>query len=555
VRMGELLVNSGMVTKDQMDYALKIQRETKQKLGEVLIREGILTERQILEVLEFQLGFPVVNLFEVVIDAPVLKLVPESIARKYVVIPLDRTKDKIKVAMNDPLNYDAIEEIRMSTGLTVLPFIASKMEIEQAISKYYGLRESVDALIGQAEVVQEVETDQDSEYDSESPIIKLVNQIIHTAVQQKVSDIHIESQEKNVVVRFRVDGVLRTEKTLPKNTQNVIISRLKIVAKLNIAEKRLPQDGRIQMNVDSRRIDIRVSTLPSVHGESVVMRILDQSSGIKKITELGFLENNQRQFEKLLNKPNGIILITGPTGSGKTSTLYSGLKDLNHEDVKIITVEDPVEYRMEGITQVQVNAQIGLTFASGLRSILRQDPNIVMVGEIRDTETAEIAIRASLTGHLVLSTLHTNGAVDTISRLMDMGIESYLIASSLNGIVAQRLVRRICPDCKTRVQANDQIVELYKKMNVTPSQSPLQIYHGKGCTSCHKSGYRGRVAIHEVLTIDEPMRRLIAQNISSDEMRIHLAKSGFRNMFADGLVKSMQGLTTVEEVVKAVSED
>ncbi len=556
MKMGELLINSGMVTQEQMEFALKVQRETKQKLGEILVKESILTERQILEVLEFQLGYPVVNLFEAQIDPPILKLVPESVARKYVLIPIDRSKDKLKIAMNDPLNYDAIEEVRMATGLTVLPFIASKQEIEQAISKYYGFRESVDALIGQTGIeINEKELSERDASDLDSPIVKLVNQIIMTAVQQKVSDIHIESQEKAVIVRFRLDGVLRTERTLPKNTQNVIISRLKIIAKLNIAEKRLPQDGRIQMNVEHRRIDIRISTLPSVHGESVVMRILDQSSGIKKITELGMLENNQRNFEKLLGKPNGIILITGPTGSGKTSTLYSALGDVNSDDVKIITVEDPVEYRMDGITQVQVNAQIGLTFASGLRSILRQDPNIVMVGEIRDTETAEIAIRASLTGHLVLSTLHTNSAVETISRLEDMSIEPYLIASSVNGIVAQRLVRRICPDCKTRIPAPPSVVSLFERVQVTPSQEPLHVYHGKGCNACHKSGYKGRLAIHEVLVIDDGLRRLIAQGRPSEELRAYLNKMGFRMMLADGLVKSMQGHTSIEEVLKAVSEE
>jgi type IV pilus assembly protein PilB len=459
MRIGELFVMNGLITKEQLEQALKQQVHTRKKLGEILIDKGLITERMLVEVLEFQLGFPVVNMYETALDMNTVQLIPESLARKHCVIPIERKNGKIKVAMVDPLNYEAIEEIRMATNMSVQPVIAIRSEVEQAITRNYGLKESVDELMVDLDKLEFKDEEQEAN-DQGSPIVKLVNQIIQSAVQQKASDIHIETQEKQVIVKYRIDGVLRTEKALPKHMQGVLTARMKIISKLNIAERRLPQDGRIQMQVDNKRIDIRVSTLPTVHGESIVLRILDQSAGIKKIEELGLSEANLIKFDKIIQRPNGIILITGPTGSGKTSTLYSAIGQLNGEDTKIITIEDPVEYRMSGVTQVQVNSQVGLTFAAGLRSILRQDPNIVMVGEVRDAETAEIAVRASLTGHLVFSTLHTNSAISTISRLVDMGIDPYLIASSLSCVVAQRLVRRVCKECAHQVPARDEEIKL-----------------------------------------------------------------------------------------------
>lgn len=575
MRLGELLVMNGLITQEQLEEALKKQVHTKKKLGEILIEDNCITERQLVEALEFQLGFPVVNMFEVNLDPGTVQLIPEALAKKYLVIPLERKSGKIKVAMADPLNYDAIEEIRMTTGMSVQPVIAIKSEVEQAITRNYGLKESMDELMEDLDL-RNVKDEEQEANDQSSPVVRLVNQIIQSAVQQRASDIHVEPQEKQVLIRYRIDGVLRTEKTLPKHMQGVLIARLKIIAKLNIAERRIPQDGRIQMQYENIRVDIRVSTLPSVHGESVVLRILDQSAGIKKISELGLSEHNEGEFKKLIQKPNGIVLISGPTGSGKTSTLYSALNSLNGDDVKIITVEDPVEYRLNGVTQVQVNSQIGLTFASGLRSILRQDPNIVMVGEIRDTETAEIAVRASLTGHLVFSTIHTNSAISTISRLVDMGVDSYLIASSLTCVIAQRLVRRVCSECATKHEAREDELNIFESLGLLHEEGrlgaktgtdsflrrlqPLQedriyIMRGKGCGSCNRTGYRGRMAVHEVLTVDEGLRRLIVQNRPMDELQQYAVEQGFRTMLYDGFSKVKQGVTNPEEVLKAVSDD
>lgn len=576
MRIGELFVMNGLITEEQLEEGLKQQIHTRKKIGEILIDKGLITERQLVEVLEFQLGFPVVNMFETALDMHTVQLVPEALARKHCVIPIERKNGKIKVAMVDPLNYDAIEEIRMATNMSVQPVIAIRSEVEQAITRNYGLKESVEELMVDLDKMDIKDEEQEAN-DQGSPIVKLVNQIIQSAVQQKASDIHVDPQEKQLIVKYRIDGVLRTEKALPKHMQGVLTARMKIISKLNIAERRLPQDGRIQMQVDGKRIDIRVSTLPTVHGESIVLRILDQSAGVKKIAELGLSDENVIKFDKMIQKPNGIMLISGPTGSGKTSTLYSALSQLNSDDVKIITVEDPVEYRMNGVTQVQVNSQVGLTFASGLRSILRQDPNIVMVGEVRDAETAEIAVRASLTGHLVLSTIHTNSAIATISRLVDMGIDSYLIASSLSCVVAQRLVRRVCKECAQLVPAKEDELKLFemhgligtdehklaqtgttgavRSLGAKSSDGTIMVSRGRGCGTCNKTGYRGRIALHEVLVVDEPLRRLIVQNRPVNELEHHLMEHGFKNMLHDGLMKIRQGHTSLEEVLKAVSDE
>lgn len=557
MRLGELMVLNGLISNQDLERALKEQPRSKKKIGEVLRDLGMVTEREVIEVLEFQLGFPIVDLVDAEFEIKAIEIVPETLARKHGIMPIACRSGKIIVAMSDPLNYDALEEIRMASGLRVQPMIALSSDIEQSITRHYGMNQPM-VQIEEVEENREVKEEEREVTDQDSPIVKLVNQIIHNAVHQQASDIHIEPQEKQLQVKFRVDGVLRNQMTLSKTLQGVMTSRVKIVANLNIAERRLPQDGRIQMQISSRKIDIRVSTLPAVNGESIVLRILDQSAGIKKMSELGMNEWNLQSFEKMIQRPNGIILISGPTGSGKTSTLYSALNRLNVEDVKIITVEDPVEYRLGGITQVQVNAKIGLTFASGLRSILRQDPNIVMVGEMRDTETSEIAVRASLTGHLVLSTIHTNSAVSTISRLVDMGIDSYLIASSVNCVVAQRLLRRICTSCKELSPAKPEEIRLLEKFKlldqVVSDQGIKMVHRGKGCSICNKAGYRGRIAVHEVLVVDEGLRRLIVQNRSSDDLEEHLEKSEYKNMMYDGLYKVLLGLTTVEEVLKAVAD-
>ncbi|RIX54041.1 type II secretion system protein GspE [Paenibacillus nanensis] len=543
-RLGDLLVESMLISEEQLQEALREQSKTKQKLGDLLISQGYITEQQLIEVLEFQLGIPHVSLYKFQIDPAVTQIIPESMARRYQAIPLQKEGGRLMVAMADPLDYFAIEELRMSTGFRIEPAISSRDELQRAIARHYGLQDSMNQMLVDMSSSDEIQ--ENEVMDEDSPVVRLVNQMIQQAVQLRASDIHVDPSELNVTIRYRIDGVLRTERTVPKQMQGFITARLKIMAKLNIAERRLPQDGRIKMTVDFKAVDIRVSSLPTIHGEKLVLRILDLSTGVKAIDQLGFNERNLELFKDMIDKPYGILLITGPTGSGKTTTLYSGLSHLNKEDTNIITVEDPVEYQLEGINQVQVNPNIGLTFAAGLRSILRQDPNIIMVGEIRDSETAEIAIRASLTGHLVLSTLHTNDSVSTITRFRDMGIEPYLIASSLLGIVAQRLVRRVCPDCKQAHPVTEQ--ERFFLRGRLPELDKL--YRGQGCGSCNSTGYRGRVAIHEVLLVDDEIRELITNGASVMQLRDAASRQGMIQLLDDGLEKVARGVTTLQEVLR-----
>ncbi|MBU5265687.1 GspE/PulE family protein [Virgibacillus proomii] len=545
-RLGDLLVASNLITEDQLNTTLA-NKDNEEKLGDALLREGYITEQQLIEVLEFQLGIPHINLSQFSIEQEAIQLVPRELARRHDVMPI-RTEDyKLYVAMADPMDYFAIEELRMATGYQITPAIATKDDIFQSITKYYDLQESLaDVFDDMAEEEQVAET---GIADQDSPIVRLVNQIIANGVGQRVSDIHFDPQETELRIRYRIDGVLRTERSLPKHMQNVITARIKIMANLNITEKRLPQDGRIQVNIDFKPIDIRISTLPSMYGEKIVMRILDRSNAFDDLDKLGFNEANLHAFTSMIEKPNGIVLITGPTGAGKSSTLYAALNRLNKEDVNIITIEDPVEYHLDGINQVQVKEQIGMTFAHGLRSILRQDPDIVMVGEIRDIETAQIAIRASLTGHLVLSTLHTNSAPAALTRLIDMGIEPFLIASSLTGVVGQRLVRRVCRDCQIEIAPTEREQAIFKQRNIKVSK----VVKGKGCVSCGMTGYRGRLAIHEVLVVDEQIRTLIMQSGNANTIREHIESAGTRLLIDDGLMKVAQGLTTTEEVLRVAA--
>lgn len=544
-RLGDLLVESGLITDEQLQETL----ETKSpdvKLGDALLNEGKITELQLLEALELQLGIPRINIYQYQIEPEIIQLVPEQLAKHYNVMPVRKEDNKLFVAMIDPMDYFAIEELRMVTGCQIVPGIATKGEILRTISKYYDLQlleEEMGAVTTEEQIEETGITDEDS------PVVRLVNQIIANAVSQRASDIHLDPQETELVVRYRIDGVLRTERTLPKHMQSVITARIKIIGNLNITESRIPQDGRIKMDVNFKPIDIRLSTLPSVYGEKVVMRILDLSNALNELDNLGFTENNMQQFISMIERPNGIVLITGPTGSGKSSTLYAALNRLNSPEVNIITIEDPVEYQLEGINQVHVNEDIGMTFASGLRSILRQDPDIIMIGEIRDFETAQIAIRSSLTGHLVLSTLHTNSAVAAITRLIDMGVEPFLISSSLTGVVAQRLVRRVCRDCGERVSPSEREKEVFKKHGFTIEE----VLRGKGCTVCGMTGYRGRLAIHEVLPIDDNIRQLIMKSASASEIRKYVEELGISFLITDGLQKVAEGLTTTEEVLRVAT--
>lgn len=542
-RLGDLLVEAGLISEEQLTYTLNT-KSPNEKLGDALLREGFITEQQLIEVLEFQLGIPHINIIQYSIDQDAVQLVPKELAKRYDLMPIRKDKNKLFVAMADPMDYFAIEELRMATGYQIETAIASKNEIYRTITKYYDLQESMEEVmtdLSPKETISEAEVT-----DEDSPVVRLVNQIIANGLVQRASDIHFDPQEADLRVRYRVDGILRTERTLPKHMQNVIIARIKIMANLNITENRLPQDGRMKTTIHFKPVDIRVSVLPTIFGEKVVMRILDLSNMLNSLDKVGFTKENLKNFQRMLQRPNGIILITGPTGSGKSSTLYAALNRLNGEDVNIITVEDPVEYQLEGINQIQVNENIGLTFANGLRSILRQDPDIIMVGEIRDKQTAQIAVRASITGHLVLSTLHTNSSVAALIRLKDMGIEPFLISSSVVGIVAQRLVRKVCRDCGQTVEPTEREREIFLSRDIEIKS----VRRGKGCPACNMTGYRGRIAIHEILPIDGEIRELIMESPSAEGIRQVVKKKGMKFLIDDGLLKVKEGLTTTEEILR-----
>ncbi|WP_017726716.1 GspE/PulE family protein [Halalkalibacterium ligniniphilum] len=542
-RLGNLLVEAGLITAEQLQETLMTKKDG-QKLGHALIERNYLSEEQLIEVLEYQLGIPQIRLYRYPIDTTLMSVVSKEFALRNELIPIKKEGNRLYVAMADPMDYFAIDDLRLATGYQIETMIAAREEIAQAIHKYYTLEDSIFDLDVTEEELESVIRQEDDD----APAIKLVNQILLLGLKQHASDIHVDPQDKHLLIRYRVDGVLKTERAFPKNIQNVLVARIKIMANLNITETRLPQDGRINVTLEGMPVDLRISTLPTVFGERIVIRILDLGSKRTMLSQLGFNKINYQKFIKLIEQPSGMILITGPTGAGKSSTLYAALTHLNTDHVNIITIEDPVEYQMEGINQVQVNSQIGLTFATGLRSILRQDPNIIMVGEIRDLETAEIAIRASLTGHLVLTTLHTNSAIATVPRLLDMGIEPYLVVSSITGIVAQRLVRQLCQECKEIVTLTEMELELFEKRGMDADS----IYKAKGCPHCGGTGYKGRLAIHEVLVIDDEMRQMLMNKQPVSMIREYALRSGMIFLIDDGLFKVKQGLTTIEEIMRVV---
>lgn len=541
-RLGDLLVEAGLLSPEQLQRTLH-EKPREQKLGDALLQRGYITEQQLIEVLEFQLGIPHVNLFRYPFDPKLFNLVPKEFAKQKQIVPLKTDGDKLFVAMSDPMDYITVDDLRLSTGFHIETAIASKDDILRTISKYYD-EETFDDIF--VEPLENEPEQQEELTDSDAPIVRLVHQFMSTAVTLKASDIHIDPQEHQVAVRFRIDGKLRTERILPKHMQSMLTARIKIMANLDITEHRIPQDGRIKVSLDFRPIDLRVSTLPTVFGEKIVMRILDLSSSLNDLTKLGFGKLNLERFIKEIHKPNGIVLISGPTGSGKSSTLYAALNRLNDEGVNIITIEDPVEYQLEGINQIQVNPQVGLTFSTGLRSILRQDPDIIMVGEIRDRETVEMAIRASLTGHLVLSTIHTNDSIASVTRLLDMGVEPFLVTASLNAVIAQRLVRRVCRDCGTTQEPSIREHDIFAKRGKTIDR----IIRGSGCPSCNMTGYRGRVAIHEVLVVNDQMRQAIHEGATTSTLRSIAEQCGTIFLIDDGLEKVQQGVTTTEEILR-----
>lgn len=547
-RLGDLLVDAGLITGEQLQTSLR-EKDTNQKLGDVLLQKGFITEQQLIEVLEFQLGIPHVSLYRYPFDAKLFSIVPKDVAKRNLLIPLKKDGEKLFVAMADPMDFYTIDDLRLSTGFQIEAAIATKDDILRAINKYYDMNEGFEELLGTAGNLDAAEDKQMA--DEDSPVVRLVNQIIASAAALKASDIHLDPQETKLLIRYRIDGVLRTERVLPKHMQSVLSARIKIMSNLDITEHRIPQDGRIKINIDFHPVDLRVSTLPTVYGEKIVLRLLDLSSALNDIHKLGFNKLNLQRFIEMIEKPTGIVLITGPTGSGKSSTLYAALNRLNSEEVNIITVEDPVEYQLEGINQIQVNSNVGMTFAKGLRAILRQDPNIIMVGEIRDRETAEVSIRASLTGHLVLSTLHTNDSLGSITRLLDMGVEPFLVASSLSGIVAQRLVRKVCRDCSEEQQPARREIEIFAKRGIKLEK----VVRGKGCSSCNMTGYKGRIAIHEVLVINDEMRKIIMNGESFLKLRDYAIRNKTVFLIDDGLLKVKQGITTTEEVLRVAIPD
>ena len=566
VRLGEILVKEALITQDQLQKALEFQRSNGGKLGSCLTKMGFITDDDITGVLSRQYGVPSINLKFYEIDPTVIKLIPQDTASRYQVIPLSRVGSVLTIAMTDPTNVFAMDDIKFMTGFNVEPVVASESAIGEAISRFYGGGEGNHEELSKmmkdlAMDDQELELAADeAEMDTatleraaeEAPIIKLVNLILTDSVKRGASDIHIEPYELEMRVRFRIDGVLQTVMSPPLRLKDAITSRLKIMAKLDIAEKRLPQDGRIMIKYKAdgkkKELDFRVSTVPTLYGEKIVLRLLDKENLRLDMTKLGFEQESLTKFQRNIAKPYGMVLVTGPTGSGKTNTLYSSVAQLNQVDTNIMTAEDPVEFQLAGINQVQMKEQIGLNFAAALRAFLRQDPNIILVGEIRDFETAEIAVKAALTGHLVLSTLHTNDAPSTISRLMNMGIEPFLVATSVNLICAQRLVRRICSNCKTELEVPEQAL-------IDAGYSPeevktVKIYHGKGCSTCNKGGYKGRTGLYEVMEINDELRELILVGASALELKKKAIEQGMITLRRSGLIKVSLGHTTMEEVLR-----
>ncbi len=553
-KLGEILIEKGLISQAQLEQALAIQRTTGERLGKILIDKKWITEEALLDALSERFGIPKVQIDAYTIDPAVVKLVPMAMAQQYKLIPLFRVQNTLTIAMADPLDIYAIDAVRYQTGYQVQEAIASEKDIEAAIKKYYSMVDSMDRMISDLELTQIVELETEEEEadfhsedaSDEASIIKLVNMILLQAIRDRASDVHLEPDDNVFRIRYRIDGMLHEISKPSLALAPMIISRIKIMADLDVSERRVPQDGRLRLRVDGREIDVRVSILPTVYGEKAVLRVLDSKNAIIELEKLGFHPQTLKRWENVIKSPEGIILITGPTGSGKTTTLYAVLNTINSIEKNIVTVENPVEYKFPLINQVQINPKVGLTFASALRSILRQDPDIIMVGEIRDVETAEIAIRSALTGHLVLSTLHTNDAPGAVHRLIDMGIEPFLVSSSLIAVMAQRLVRRICANCKVVDEKGMAMLE--KAGEQLPAG--VTLYKGRGCRECKGTGYSGRTGIHELLIMDETLRRMVVDKLPTDEIRKYAQNHGMRTLREDGMEKVFAGITTLEEVIR-----
>jgi len=564
-RIGELLVTAGKVSSDQLEQALAQQQQDGGRLGTHLVKLGYLEDDELVEFLSQRYGVPAINLAEVEIDETIIKIIPPDVSRKYTILPVSKAGARLTIAMVDPTNVFAMDDIKFMTGYNVEPVVASEAALREAIDKYYGSTHSIELKKVMEDITDAEDTDvevldEDDDIDlaeleqqsEEAPVVRLVNIILTDAIKRGASDIHIEPYEKEYRVRYRIDGILYEMMRPPIKLREAITSRVKIMAKLDIAEKRLPQDGRIKIKTKLgnkyKDLDYRVSVLPAIFGEKIVLRLLDKDNLMLDMTKLGFEPESMRRFEQAIFRPYGMVLVTGPTGSGKTNTLYSALQRINTPEVNIMTAEDPVEFNLTGINQVQMKEQIGLNFAATLRSFLRQDPNIVLVGEIRDFETAEVAIKAAMTGHLVLSTLHTNDAPSSINRLMNMGIEPFLVASSVHMVVAQRLVRRICSSCKEPFEVPTQALTNigFKKEEL----KSLQLFRGRGCDLCSGTGYKGRVGLYEVMDVDEHVRELILSGGSAYELREKAHEAGMISLRMSGLQKIRDGVTTLDEVMR-----
>ena len=560
--IGEILLSHNVITIDQLRQALEVQRQSKGRLGRVLVEMGVIGERQLARAVAQQWGLPYTELAEDSVNPDVARLIPGYLAQRHGVIAVDRKQDRLVVAMPDPSNVVAIDDIRLLTGLDVEIIIASPEDVARLQGKFQGLVADVEEILkGQPVAVEseilddpnrteEVTVERLRSMVEEAPIVRVVNQIIHQAVRAGASDIHLEPHRREVKVRFRVDGLLQDIMAPPKQIQAAMISRVKILANLDIAERRLPQDGHIHLRLEGKEYDLRVSTLPTVLGEKIVIRLLDQSSTKASLSRVGMPSEMLGTWEGLITKPYGMIIVTGPTGSGKTTTLYTSLERINTPEHNIVSVEDPVEYQIARVNQVQVNVRAGLTFAGGLRSILRQDPDIVLIGEIRDRETAQIAVQASMTGHLVLTTLHTNDAPGAATRLADMGVEPFLVTASLIGVLAQRLVRVICPHCK---EAYTPPADALRRLGLDPAEhGGLRLYRGRGCDFCRMTGYRGRIGVFELMVMNERLRALVLGGASADQLRTAAQAEGMRLLREDGVQKVLEGVTTVEELLRVV---
>ena len=552
-QLGDILLDDGLVDSEQLATALQEQRRLGRSLGRVLVDLGMVTEGQLVAALATQIGLPFVDLSEYQVDANAVLSVNSSVARRHVALPIAYEDGRLVVAMADPANVFAVDDIRSITGREVKPVVATKADLIAAIDRYHRADGDLDELTMSLDARADEEQDLSSvrEVVDDAPIVRFVNLLITQAIQDRASDIHIEPGERELRVRFRIDGVLHEVMHSPKTIQAGVISRLKIMSDIDIAERRIPQDGRLSVQQNGKKIDLRVATLPTVWGEKVVMRILDNSTAMLKLSDLGFSDGNYSRWQDSFTKPYGMLLVTGPTGSGKSTTLYSTLNIVSKPEVNVITVEDPVEYRLPGINQVQANAKAGLTFAAALRSILRSDPDIILLGEIRDHETAQIAIEAALTGHLVLSTLHTNDAPSAVNRLIEMGIEPFLVGSALDCVLAQRLARRLCPKCKEAYQPSREALAA-NRFPWPEDTEPPTLYRAVGCGACSKTGYRGRLALHEVMTVTEDIERLTVDRASADAIGRIAQDQGMTTLRNDGLEKVLLGDTSIEEILRVV---